>query len=158
MNLSNNLNDNTPTKATHKAVRRGKGRYTPWPGRGPYPWKQTASPIPGGDRQIREPGYRSGGGEWIQAPSTSHLEAFQFLDGRNSRLIRTSTMRASDWVSLLTVRYKDGSEYQFWTKDHDRLEFIYLMMVDAEHPGEIGWSHLTCEMIPYRQTVHRRKP
>lgn len=140
----------------------GTHRYTPFPGRGPYPWKVTTAPggIPGADRPIGT--HRSGGGNWIAAPSDSHLDEFRYLDARQHKLIRGFNSNASAWRSILAVRYDDGSEYEYYFKDHDRGSFIFDMMVSAESPGEVVWSHLIEDMVPYKQTVvgtrGRRKP
>lgn len=138
----------------------GKGRYTPWPGRGPYGWKVSSAPwpipVPG---SFADTGDWLSAGTWLYAPGDSHLHSFGFLDARKVEAIRGNSTRPSDWYSVLLIKYKDtskgywgeGVEYAFFSKNHERLEFIFLMMSDAESPGEIGWSHLTSEMIPYME-------
>lgn len=126
----------------------GKGKYTPLPGKAPYGWKISSPPWP----VPRNPDEWLSEGVWVYAPSDSHLHSFGWIDGRISSAISGLSIRPSDWYSIIVVKYrKGGEEYAFFSKNHDRLHFIFLMMADAESPGEIGWSHLTSEMIPYME-------
>lgn len=137
----------------------GKGKYTPWPGRGPYTgWRIQVPPWPVPSNVQ----FWNWLGKWLYAPGDSHVHSFGFIDARLDAVIKSgppAATRPSDWYSVLMVKFKDtakgywgeGREYAYFSKNHDRLEFIFLMMADAESPGEIVWSHLISEMIPYME-------
>ena len=138
----------SPYKPNDKRRMHGKGRYTPWPGRGPYGWKISAPPPP----VPANHSFWSWLGRWTHAPSDSHLHSFGFIDARKDAVIRGSSNNPGDWYSVLMVDFRQGGRrYAFFSRNHDRLEFIYLMMVDAESPGEVCWSHLTSEQLPYME-------
>jgi hypothetical protein len=175
---------------TRKAPGRGEtfnpGKYSPSPGRGPYPWRM-ADKI----RQRAEGNTGDGGDFWHPAPGDSHIDAFKFVDARNQRQDdlpelgggrRYIADRVVDAVrgigelwgwrkkrpkqsgayvepdSVLSVRFAGGSEYEYRTSDHNYLEDVYNRLVSSDHPGVIVWSHLIDAKIPYVKTVEGSKP
>jgi hypothetical protein len=117
----------------------GKGRYTPDPGRGPYPWRVEGQPVrDNGGEQSLDGSELEG---WHICPATSHVEAIKLVYGLGD-----------DDPYYLLVRFKDGGEEYTYVGENGRqkrLEMIYLMMESAESPGELIWSALTLEQFPY---------
>lgn len=151
-----------PASAMRFKAKGHPGRYTRangGPGRGPYPWKQYRQSLPG----------RSSGGAFVPAPAESHLDEFMFFDARV--LNYDMAIEMQDWYklppvevdrilricsageSILKVRFDDGSEYEYYLNDHERMESIWNLMRNAAHPGAIVWSNLIEPQIPYAQTV-----
>lgn len=123
----------------------GKGKYTPWPGTGPYPWMKggPVAPPDGGEESLR--GTEAEG--WWRAPPESHLEAFRLV-----------YPLGDDEPYVLQVRFRDGGEYEYYGQSgyrNTRLETIYEMMKQADHPGQLVWSSLIVEQFPYSNTISR---
>ena len=119
----------------------GKGRYTPDPGRGPYPWRVWGASVPqpvAGEKSDLSGTEPEG---WVRAPQTSHLEAFRYLTG------------LGDDDDVLEVLFRKGKKrlYQYFAEParKDRLEFLYLAMKEAESPGELIWSIAILEQFRY---------
>lgn len=66
--------------------------------------------------------------EWTPAPGTSHLESFRHYDARKYKLLRRSEIH---------VRFRNGSEYVYYSQDHERFAQIFALMSSAAHPGQI---------------------
>lgn len=115
----------------------GAGKYSQL-GVGPYPWKRAGRPSFAGDALAgMEPE------SWHRAPDTSHLASFRFVHGLDD----------SDPV-MLQIQYRDGNLAEFYGENgrQQRLEFIWEIMKASEHPGQVGWSHLSLEEFPYTST------
>lgn len=143
------------------------GRYTPNPGRGPYAWKSTTD-LSGASGLL--PHGRSAGGAWSPAPTESHVDEFAFFD---ARIFETELVTDGDWYampqseqerimtiaqageSIIKIRFRDGSEYEYYSTDHDRMESIFDLLNASSHPGAVVWSNLIEPRIDYRQTAAR---
>lgn len=138
------------------------------PGRGPYPWKTVRPPqvLPQPEDASPQRTRNAASTGWIPAaPSSEHTEAFKFVDARLIKLPegtrhvgphgRTMSSDPKTWPSILSVRWKDGSEYEAFFYDHALGKQTFERMQFAEHPGAVWWSHVTDLRIPYRQVVKR---
>ncbi len=117
----------------------GVGRYTPIPGQGPYPWKRAGRPSFANDISLG--GTESEG--WYRCPATSHLEAIRF--------VRSLDEGGEDELQIMFID-GGGASYFAGPGRTQRLETIYEMMKEAEHPGQLVWSALILEEFPYTST------
>lgn len=85
--------------------------------------------------------------QWQPAPATSHLEAFRFYDHRAYKLLKQSEIH---------IRFRDGSEYAYYSPDADAFAEIYEFLRTAPHPGEVVWALLR-SLFPYKELVGPRK-
>lgn len=112
----------------------------PGPGRGPYPWREPP-PVHAVDF--------TGSGWEDAAASSTHTSQLRFLYALDYGVLDLHDGR--NWIeednSVLQVRFKPSGWAVFWSVPGtsytaERLEAIYHMMLSADHPWEIGWSHL----------------
>lgn len=154
-------------KATSHAGEYRKPPEGGGPGRGPYPWKSFTD-LSGMTGTLVG---RSSGGGFVQAPAESHLDEFAFYDARifaDDNAISTIDWQAMPSAevdriiaiatageSIIKIRFGDGSEYEYYSTDHERMESLFALLRNSDSPGTVVWSNLIKPQIDYKQTVDR---
>lgn len=85
--------------------------------------------------------------EWTPAPASSHLESFRFYDHRKYRLLKQSEIH---------IRFRDGSEYVYYSSDANAFANIYGKLTTEAHPGKVVWQFLR-DRFAYKKLVARVK-
>lgn len=108
-----------------------------------------------------------GTGEWVYAPSTSHISRFKFDDARTNRLLKnfgfgaTSSggVRRHEGASELRVVFRDADsgaesvEYVYWFHDHAAGAAVAEAMTGHPHPyGEVLYPEVIApNRVPYQR-------
>lgn len=117
------------------------GGYTPFPGRGPYPWKSAKPNADYGD--LSGDGWESASGD------SEHVDSMRLVYTEDEDAPGTSIVMKAEY---LQVRWRSGNATVYWIdSDHtsDELKLIYGLMLNADHPGVYTWMHLINDQWPY---------
>lgn len=103
-------------------------------------------------------GGRPGQIPWTEAPGTSHLIGFRFIDARGQTTEGRIRRKFQDGRSELQVRFKatatqPATQYSYYFSDHSQGEGIFQAMKAAEHPGEVVHAELIKKRVPYAKTA-----
>lgn len=89
---------------------------------------------------------------WVAAPSSSHLQSFQYRDARDPKY---QLLLKYGGYSVLNVRFKatqtqPACEFEYRFTDHDWGHEIFQAMSKHESPGELLHAFVIAGQIPYR--------
>lgn len=113
-----------------------------------FPVNKSGGPITGrATRQV----------DWVEAPSTSHVQRFRLFDPRDPAakpfLDQFGGKKAVLQIRFKATKTKGVTEYLYFFNSLSVAGRIWNEILNAEHPGEIVHYKLRLARVPYTRTV-----
>lgn len=113
-----------------------------------HPVNKSGKPITGrANRQV----------DWVEAPSTSHVQRFRLFDPRDPAakpfLEQFSGKKAVLQVRFKATKTKGVTEYLYFFTSLSVAGRIWNEIINADHPGETVHYKLRMARVPYTRTV-----